>query len=496
MNIIKINIIKTKYLTKQRWELVRDMYEKAKGRYAKHIDFIMLDFFMIQCTFWLIYIIKYGLESVYLEQKYLQYSIVLGVLDLFLVLCGQPYQDILERGAFKELQTSIIHVSYVVLISVLYIFLSGLGKVFSRLMFIEIWSIGITMVFISRLLWKGWIRKHINTWRDKRHIMLVSTQNEAYKTMQNIAVKEYRSYEIDEIILLEEKLDETEMMGVEVALFEEEALYNYLKTHIVDEVFINLPREIKIPETLLKRCYQMGLTVHIKLIDRPYEIGTKVLEDLAGYQVLTSGMKIAKPYEIFLKRALDIVGGLIGSLVTIFLIMVIGPIIYFKDPGPIFFSQVRMGKNGRKFKIYKFRSMYMDAEKRKKELMAHNEMQGLMFKMTDDPRVIKGIGDKIRTWSIDEFPQFFNVLKGEMSLVGTRPPTVDEWEQYEEHHYRRLGIKPGLTGMWQVSGRNEITDFEEVVALDTKYITEWSIALDIKILIKTVAVVVMKVGSR
>ena len=160
----------------------------------------------------------------------------------------------------------------------------------------------------------------------------------------------------------------------------------------------------------------------------------------------------------------------------------------------MFFSQERVGRNGRKFKIYKFRSMYPDAEERKKELMEKNKMQGLMFKMDDDPRIIP-IGKFIRKTSLDEFPQFFNVLKGDMSLVGTRPPTVDEYEQYETHHRVRLAAKPGLTGMWQVSGRSDIVDFEEVVALDKKYIEEWNIGLDIRILLETVKVVLTGKGS-
>ena len=156
---------------------------------------------------------------------------------------------------------------------------------------------------------------------------------------------------------------------------------------------------------------------------------------------------------------------------------------------------MRVGKNGRKFRIYKFRSMYMDAEERKKELMKENKMNGLMFKMDDDPRIIP-IGKFIRKYSIDEFPQFWNVLKGDMSLVGTRPPTVDEYEQYDLHHKVRLSIKPGLTGMWQVSGRSDITDFEDVVALDTQYISNWSLGLDVMILFKTVGVVLSGKGSK
>ncbi|MBO5561173.1 MAG: sugar transferase, partial [Firmicutes bacterium] len=170
---------------------------------------------------------------------------------------------------------------------------------------------------------------------------------------------------------------------------------------------------------------------------------------------------------------------------------------YIASPGPIFFSQQRVGKNGKLFKIYKFRSMYMDAEERKKELMEQNKVKdGMMFKMDKDPRIIKGIGHVIRDLSIDEFPQFWNVLKGDMSLVGTRPPTLDEWEKYELHHRKRLAIKPGLTGMWQVSGRSNITDFEEIVKLDTQYIEEWSISLDIIIILKTILVVLKKEGSQ
>ena len=167
---------------------------------------------------------------------------------------------------------------------------------------------------------------------------------------------------------------------------------------------------------------------------------------------------------------------------------------FLNSPGPIFFSQLRVGRNGRIFKIYKFRSMYPDAEKKKKELLDSNEMTGCMFKINNDPRIIgsgpdgtkHGIGWFIRKTSIDEFPQFWNVLKGEMSLVGTRPPTVDEWNKYEYHHRGRLAIKPGLTGLWQVSGRSNIKDFEEVVKLDVEYIEKWNLGLDIKIIFKTI----------
>lgn len=218
-------------------------------------------------------------------------------------------------------------------------------------------------------------------------------------------------------------------------------------------------------------------------------------------------MRTATSVEVFLKRAMDIAGGIVGSLIALVIMAFIGPKIKKESPGPILFKQERIGQSGRRFKMYKIRSMVMNADEKKKELIAQNRVSdGMMFKLDFDPRIIgniilpdgshkTGIGEFIRNTSLDEFPQFFNVLKGEMSLVGTRPPTVDEWEKYEFHHRKRLSIKPGVTGMWQISGRSEITDFEEVVKPDTEYINNWSLALDIKILLKTIMIVIKREGA-
>ena len=223
--------------------------------------------------------------------------------------------------------------------------------------------------------------------------------------------------------------------------------------------------------------------------------------------MLTTSINYATPIQLLTKRCLDIVGGIVGSIIAIIIIIIVGPIIKIQSPGPIIFKQTRIGQNGKKFQIFKIRSMYMDAEERKKELMEKNRMKdGMMFKLDFDPRIIgneilpdgtkkTGIGEFIRKTSLDEFPQFFNVLVGQMSLVGTRPPTVDEWEKYEFHHRARLACKPGITGMWQVSGRSEITDFEEVVKLDTHYIMNWSMGLDLWILVKTVWIVITGKGA-
>ena len=196
-----------------------------------------------------------------------------------------------------------------------------------------------------------------------------------------------------------------------------------------------------------------------------------------------------------LKRAMDIVGGLVGCIISVPIIAITAIPLKLESPGPLIFKQKRVGLNGRVFYIHKLRSMYMDAEERKKSLMAQNEMNGLMFKMQDDPRITK-VGKFIRKTSIDELPQFFDVLRGDMSLVGTRPPTLDEYKQYESHHKRRLSMKPGITGLWQVSGRSNIEEFEEVVKLDVQYIDNWSLWGDIKILFKTVYVVFAGRGAK
>ncbi len=171
------------------------------------------------------------------------------------------------------------------------------------------------------------------------------------------------------------------------------------------------------------------------------------------------------------------------------------PVIMLETPGPAIFKQMRVGKNGRTFEIWKFRSMGVDAEAKKEALLARNEMSDHMFKVTDDPRVTR-VGAFLRKTSIDELPQFYNVLRGDMSLVGTRPPTVQEVQNYELRYRKRISITPGITGMWQISGRSDITDFEEVVRLDSEYITNWTVWMDLKILCKTVLVVLKKRGSK
>ena len=239
----------------------------------------------------------------------------------------------------------------------------------------------------------------------------------------------------------------------------------------------------------------MGITVHVILDYEIMNLQNVSMTKLGDYSILTTSIGRATVGELLVKRIADIIISLIGLIFTGILTVFLAPVIKMQAPGPVFFAQKRVGKNGKIFKMYKFRSMYTDAEERKKELMDQNEMQGLMFKMENDPRIFPA-GNFMRKTSIDEFPQFLNILKGDMSLVGTRPPTLDEYEKYDQHHLSRLAMKPGLTGMWQTSGRSDITDFEEIVKLDNYYIRNFSLGLDVKIIIKTFGAVLLRKGSK
>ncbi|MFA7012046.1 MAG: sugar transferase [Desulfobacterales bacterium] len=273
-------------------------------------------------------------------------------------------------------------------------------------------------------------------------------------------------------------------------------LSDILKKHSVDEVVFALKiddRNVDLSPHL-DMCRKMGITVRI--LPALWQYGNQILsmEKCQGIPFLTMRAGNFNATGLLYKRLLDLVGGLIGMVILLVMYPFVAAAIKFDSPGPVLFKQKRMGRNGRVFNLYKFRSMSRDADERKQELITMNEMEGPLFKLKDDPRITR-VGRFLRKTSLDEFPQFINVLKGEMSLVGTRPPTLDEVEKYHPEHLKRISAKPGMTGLWQVSGRNEITDFDDVVRLDCQYLDQWRFSDDIKILFKTVWVVLQRKGA-
>lgn len=368
---------------------------------------------------------------------------------------------------------------------------------YSRLAFFYFLVIDCGLMLAVHQLWKKLLPVLYKRFGETRKLLAVADEEYSAALVEDLKNMKDFSYEVTGIILLDRGEDSGEdYEGIPVPAGRD-GLVDYCKGASLDEVIIAVgsrrKKEILADMEILA---EMGITLHYQ-IPVPELSGArqKELSQFGRFYTVTYANRVAPVGQILLKRLLDICGALVGCVVLLVLTIIVGPLIKLESPGPVFFSQKRVGRNGRIFNMYKFRSMYADAEERKQELMQQNEMNGLMFKIENDPRITK-IGRFMRRTSLDEFPQFINILKSDMSLVGTRPPTLDEFAQYSPYHKKRLSFRPGLTGMWQVGGRSEITDFEEIVRLDVEYIDNWSVSLDLKILIKTVLAVFSESGAR
>lgn len=360
---------------------------------------------------------------------------------------------------------------------------------YSRFIYLGTIVFNLCWMQIVHCIYRKYVLDNRERVRTTRKILIICTKDKAEEIVSNIIKEKIYDLWVEGIIVIDADMTGQKICNIPVVA-NYRSMYLYATRSVVDEIFIQTScfEKYKMQEVITK-FEEMGVKVNLSIDLLNLNVqASKQLGKIGAYYTVAFTGKEASLRMLFGKRLLDIIGGLVGVFMTGIITIILGPLIKLESPGPIFFSQKRVGKNGRIFKIYKFRSMYADAEERKKELMAQNEMNGLMFKMKDDPRITK-IGKFIRKTSLDEFPQFWNVLKGDMSLVGTRPPTVDEFEQYDLHHKKRLGMTPGLTGVWQVSGRSDITDFEEIVNMDVEYIENWSLKRDIGILFKTVQVV-------
>ncbi len=370
----------------------------------------------------------------------------------------------------------------------------------ARLMLAYYTIVIIPVMLVLRTLFKKYMLLVYRKSQYSSRLLVVAARENADNLLRELLQSNEWYREIVGVVFTESLNDDekdTQVQGVPV-VGDLAGLQQYVIQHEVDEVFFaeGLKGDLQQLQNLLSDIEIMGVkaNVNIDAFDL-IESGQKSIGRVGRYAVVTVERNILSQRELLAKRALDILGSLVGMVILMIATVFIAPAIKLTSPGPVFFGQTRIGKNGRKFTFYKFRSMYQDAEQRKKELMERNEVNGLMFKMEDDPRITK-VGGFLRKTSLDELPQFWNILRGDMSLVGTRPPTVDEYEQYEAKHKCRLSMTPGLTGMWQISGRSDIKDFDEVVKLDMQYIDNWTIWKDIYIILRTVKVVLLKKGSR
>ena len=471
------------------------MYQKRRN--MENMLIWLIDIFCILCSGALAFGIRYGrLYGAFQHGDQVWLVVTMCLLYILINVFVNFNHHFFRRGYFDEL-VSVVRLEIALSICwIVLLYAMHRSTELSRLVFCYFVVSDTILMYIGRICFKQYMTRVYKYSKYSSHLLLVTSSGKAGALIDNlIAYKEWNRV-LSGLVFLDKDETGMEFMGYPVVA-SKETLLDYVIHNEIDEVFIAYTDGIK-SDTLkewVSELEQMGVIVDVNI--DAFDLlshGNKNLNQVGKYAVVTFARNVISTRQLIMKRLLDIAGALVGMVILGVATVFVAPAIKLESPGPVFFGQTRIGKNGRRFTFYKFRSMYQDAEQRKKELMAKNEVHGLMFKMENDPRITK-VGF-IRKTSIDELPQFWNILKGDMSLVGTRPPTVDEFERYEAKHKCRLSMTPGLTGLWQVSGRSDIKDFDEVVQLDMQYIDNWSILKDIKILLLTVGIVITGKGSR
>lgn len=464
------------------------MKNGTKLRTIEIYSLVVTDLVVALISYFLAHFIKYGRFSFfYMPEMYTTFLLVVMLMTLAYAMLVNPSNEFTKRGFLVEFAyvTKYVICEFVVMATLL--FMLKYAEAFSRLMFGYFVILLEVLTYAAHILLKKYIRHYYKSEKNQTKILII-TDSEMLEE-----VKEHMNTRLDVIrglvgyVIWDGKAEDE--LGNKTNYKEK------VKLLTIDEVFIYLPSQTRKEVSDIVEFFEMmGVVCNYGIDVANMYDNAGTIEELAGYTVISYSINSVDYNKQMIKRMLDILGGLVGTIITLVLTPIIAMCIVIDDPGPVFFKQKRVGKNGRIFSIYKFRSMCKDAEKIKEKLMAENKMDGLMFKMDKDPRITR-VGNFLRKTSLDEFPQFFNILMGDMSLIGTRPPTVDEYEKYDPHYKRRLSMKPGLTGLWQVSGRSDITDFDEVVRLDLEYIDNWSMSQDIKILLKTFVVVFSHRGA-
>ena len=425
------------------------MYRKDSEEWLKHIDFIILDMICLQLAYILaIAISGYGFNP-YATIIYRNMAVFLELADLVVIFAYGTMKSVLKRGYYQDFAVTLKHSIMVGALAIIYLFLIQQGQYFSRMALVLTVVIYLIFTYLVREFWKKFLRKKMED-GGERKLLIVTSEAVAEQVVANMQQNNYARYTLAGAAVIDADWTGKQVNGVPVVANEETAPM-YVCQEWIDEVLIVIPEALPYPSELIEKLTETGVTIHLNLAKIANIPGKKqFVEKVGNYTVLTTSINYASSKQLLLKRLMDIVGGLVGCILTGIICIFVGPAIYLASPGPIFFTQERVGKNGKKFKMYKFRSMYMDAEERKAELMKDNKLgDGKMFKLDFDPRVIgnkilpdgthkTGIGDFIRRTSLDEFPQFFNVLKGDMSIIGTRPPLLSETSLYELHHRAKV----------------------------------------------------------
>lgn len=474
------------------------MYEKRK--LIEHLLALGADILCLIISVVIAGHIRYGdYEAVKSNVDLQTVTTVMLIAYVAMALLLNFYRDFVKRGNLQELWKLFTQEIMFAAALMCLLFMIRQGSSISRLMFGYYFMVHFVLTFVSRLLLKKCMLTIFKHSKYSSRMLLVVPLNNAKEIIDSLIGSKEWYRQVMGIVAVDGCGDDVgKEIGSVPIVATDDNLVSYITKNDIDEVFISdcIEGRTETVKAWIKTIQQMGVVVNVNIdLFNLVHSGKRTLNKVGKYATVTFVRNLYSTRQFVLKRVLDIFGSIIGLLITGIVFPFVAIAIKKDSEGPILFRQTRVGKNGRMFTFNKFRSMYVDAEERKAELEAQNEMSGPIFKVEDDPRITK-VGDFLRKTSLDELPQFWNVLKGDMSLVGTRPPTKSEYESYEAKHKCRLSMVPGLTGMWQVSGRSEIKDFEEIIKLDMEYIDNWNIWKDIKILFLTVKVVIMRKGSK
>ena len=379
------------------------------------------------------------------------------------------------------------------LISITVLFLFGL-KNFPRTIFIVFFFVSLVLFITEKSLLFYAASLIRQKGQNRKRVILIGTGTRASNFIN--VVKNNFHWGIDIVGLLTGDYENIgkEVLGVKVLDHYSNIQY-ILKTVNPEEIIITIStKRFDQIIDVLEICEREGVAVRLNSDFFGHITKNVTVDNVFGLSIISFNMLKQSELDLFIKRIIDITGSLV-ALIFFSPFMVIAAIgIWISDGKPILYDWNVIGMNKKQFKSWKFRTMVKDADKYKKDLMDKNEMEGPVFKIKDDPRILK-FGKWLRKWSIDETPQLLSVLKGDMSLVGPRPAGPHELERYESWHRRKLSIKPGITCLWQINGRNLISNFDDWVKLDLEYIDNWSILLDIKILLKTIPSLILRRGA-
>ena len=441
----------------------------------KHLDFTVVDLLMLECAYAFAFGLRFSWDHPFHHEIYGQIGWILALVSLCASYFTDAYHGVLQRDAWAEFKACFGKLSVVMLVVFGYFFATQRGVWYSRLALGGTAVFSVLFTWIGRSVWKLWLFHMRRRDPNLPNLLVIEPMKEAADFIRSFSGTQYKAFHICGVIPLNLQGDEAFVEGVPVVADASHYL-DFVRTNVVDEVFLDADGDDALAYAVTDDMLKMGVTVHTNINNRANENANTFIERIGNYSVLTTGVSVASVAELLAKRAIDILGALVGLLICGVAFVFVAPGIWLSSPGPIIFKQERIGRHNKPFRMYKFRSMRV------------NDSETTGWSTNQDNRKTP-FGAFIRKYSLDEFPQFFNVLKGDMSLVGPRPELPHFVNKFREEiplYMVKHQVRPGITGWAQVNDLRGDTSIADRIEYDIHYIETWTPGLDIKILLMTV----------